>query len=132
MFYNITFDNKTGKILNARSSSIALKSITNGDISTITVNHIDFDALDLYHVDTTTKTLIKKPDADAIATTKKWDTVKLCRNTLLANSDWTQAPDNALTAQKKQQWIAYRQALRDITNQPDPAAIVWPKSPDQS
>ncbi|MGG4054103.1 phage tail assembly chaperone [Delftia tsuruhatensis] len=26
-------------------------------------------------------------------------------------------------------WLAYRQALRDITDQPDPLAIVWPTAP---
>lgn len=36
------------------------------------------------------------------------------RNALLAASDWTQSNDSPLTEQKKQEWAAYRQALRDL------------------
>ena len=38
------------------------------------------------------------------------------RNRLLAGSDWTQLPDNALTDSKKAEWATYRQALRDLPN----------------
>lgn len=38
------------------------------------------------------------------------------RNDLLAESDWTQNADVALTAQSKQNWANYRQSLRDFTN----------------
>jgi hypothetical protein len=34
------------------------------------------------------------------------------RNILLAQTDWTQMPDNPIT--NKQQWADYRQALRDF------------------
>jgi hypothetical protein len=54
------------------------------------------------------------------------------RNQLLAESDWTQLPDarSAMGAEKAAEWDAYRQALRDITNQPGyPAEIVWPVKP---
>ena len=36
------------------------------------------------------------------------------RNSLLAQSDWTQAADSPLTDSKKQQWADYRSALRDF------------------
>ena len=49
------------------------------------------------------------------------------RNALLAASDWTQLPDVPL--ETKEAWAAYRQALRDITEQPDPFNIVWPTPP---
>ena len=50
------------------------------------------------------------------------------RNTLLAQSDWTQLPDVPL--QTKQAWAEYRQALRDITTQSGyPFDIVWPTPP---
>lgn len=45
------------------------------------------------------------------------------RDALLLACDWTQLPDVPLAT--KQAWAAYRQALRDITNQPDPLAIEW-------
>ena len=54
------------------------------------------------------------------------------RNQLLAESDWTQLPDAraAMGAEKAAEWDAYRQALRDITDQPGyPAEIEWPVKP---
>ena len=36
------------------------------------------------------------------------------RNMLLAACDWTQTVDSPLTAEEKQAWAAYRQALRDF------------------
>lgn len=39
---------------------------------------------------------------------------RIQRNTLLINCDWTQAPDNALSAEERQAWATYRQALRDL------------------
>lgn len=51
------------------------------------------------------------------------------RNRLLADCDWTALSDAALTGQQKAAWVAYRQALRDITKQPDPFNIVWPTPP---
>lgn len=59
----------------------------------------------------------------------EWINVRQQRDKKLLNSDWTQVSDNALTTQKKQEWITYRQALRDITNQPDPFTIEWPIKP---
>ena len=39
----------------------------------------------------------------------------------LAESDWTQMADTALTTEKKAEWATYRQALRDL-----PDASGWP------
>lgn len=50
------------------------------------------------------------------------------RRKLLEGSDWTQLPDVPL--ETKQAWATYRQALRDITEQPGyPTNIVWPTRP---
>jgi len=46
---------------------------------------------------------------------------------LLLGSDWTQMPDVLFS--NKEAWASYRQALRDITLQTDPFAIVWPVAP---
>jgi hypothetical protein len=54
--------------------------------------------------------------------------VRKHRNKLLAKTDWTQLPD-APTA-TRQLWTEYRQALRDITDQPDLGNIIWPTSPN--
>jgi len=43
------------------------------------------------------------------------------RTTLLADSDWTQMADTALSTEKKAEWVTYRKALRDL-----PTASGWP------
>jgi hypothetical protein len=53
------------------------------------------------------------------------------RNELLAASDWTQIPNNPLTAEQQQAWAVYRQELRDITIQAGyPFNIIWPTQPE--
>jgi len=50
------------------------------------------------------------------------------REMLLSQSDWTQLPD--ISDEVRGTWIIYRQALRDITSQPDfPRKIEWPSRP---
>lgn len=49
------------------------------------------------------------------------------RTLLLAESDWSMAPD---APTDKESWAAYRQALRDIPAQAGfPYAVVWPAKP---
>jgi hypothetical protein len=57
----------------------------------------------------------------------EWPLVRQQRDALLAKSDWTQLPDVPLAT--KDAWATYRQALRDITLQPDPFNIDWPTVP---
>jgi hypothetical protein len=57
----------------------------------------------------------------------EWPLVRAQRNALLSASDWTQLPDVPLAT--KEAWAVYRQALRDVTLQSDPFAIVWPVAP---
>lgn len=54
--------------------------------------------------------------------------VRAQRNSLLAQSDWSQMPDSAII--NKEEWVTYRQALRDVTKQLSfPWSINWPVSP---
>jgi hypothetical protein len=56
------------------------------------------------------------------------DRVRGERNMRLLTSDWTQLPD--VPVETKEQWAIYRQALRDVTNQPGfPHDVVWPVAP---
>ena len=41
--------------------------------------------------------------------------LRIDRNNLLKDSDWTVLPDSPLSDIKKDEWKIYRQALRDIT-----------------
>lgn len=52
------------------------------------------------------------------------------RDLLITACDWTVLPDAPLTASKKTEWKAYRQALRDLTSQAGfPQMIDWPVMP---
>lgn len=65
-------------------------------------------------------------DESAAKVGAQWTVVRAERNKLLVDSDWTQLPDAPVDAAA---WATYRQALRDVTNQANPFAIVWPESP---
>ena len=52
--------------------------------------------------------------------------VKSNRNNLLNQSDWTQLPNNPLTAEKQEEWNVYRQKLRDI---PKTIPYIFPEPP---
>lgn len=60
----------------------------------------------------------------------KWEAVRSRRNRELEACDWTQLPDVPLFAAKVAEWAVYRQALRDVTNQPDPFHVVFPAKPE--
>jgi hypothetical protein len=62
----------------------------------------------------------------------KADLYKQGRLELLAKSDWTQLPDSPLSPELKQAWADYRQALRDVPQQPGwPETINIPLEPGQ-
>lgn len=62
------------------------------------------------------------PDLEAFAASVRED-----RNARLAACDWTQVADAPVD---RDVWAAYRQALRDITEQPDfPMFVQWPERP---
>lgn len=56
-----------------------------------------------------------------------WAGARAERDRRLQETDWTQLPDVPL--ETKEAWAVYRQALRDITEQPDPFNIQWPVPP---
>ena len=76
---------------------------------------------DLWDGQTFTSAAAPAPDIDA-----QWAIIRAERNRLLVASDWTQLPDAPADAAA---WATYRQALRDVTTQANPFAIVWPESP---
>lgn len=63
---------------------------------------------------------------------KKLSDLRYKRNSLLQGSDWTDtlSAKTRLGDQLYEDWQTYRQALRDITNQPGyPDNVVWPTPP---
>ncbi|EHU8077694.1 phage tail assembly chaperone [Vibrio cholerae] len=60
-----------------------------------------------------------------------WSMIRQKRDELIIETDWTQATDAPLSAEKKAAFLAYRQALRDIPqNYSDPDDVVWPTKPE--
>jgi len=70
------------------------------------------------------------PDIDDAITQRiletAWTRVRYDRDTRITLTDVWAMPDRTMTAEQ----IAYRQALRDITNQSDPNDITWPTIPE--
>lgn len=65
---------------------------------------------------------ILDPTADS-----QWAQLRIRRNQLLMQSDWTQLADSPVDATA---WAAYRQELRDLpSTTADPAAVTWPTTP---
>ena len=76
-------------------------------------------------------TLQEDPQKVAAKTEAQWNSVRAQQSDLLYKSDWTCSvvdPPAPILAQRDQ-WIAYRAALRDVTTQSDPFNIVWPSPP---
>ena len=57
----------------------------------------------------------------------QWFNVRIQRNELLSECDWTQLSD--IPSETKELWQTYRQTLRDITSQSNPFSINWPVKP---
>jgi hypothetical protein len=98
-----------------------------------------YDGLEFYMVGDVPTLLPPKPNeycvfnyttkqwVDTRTTEIQWDIVRGDRNQRLQVTDWTQLSD--ISAETKALWEPYRQALRDVTSQPDPFNIVWPTPP---
>jgi hypothetical protein len=57
--------------------------------------------------------------------------VRKIRNTLLYDTDWTTLSDSPLSEDLKQQYIVYRQALRDLPQTINTYQdLVWPIRPE--
>jgi hypothetical protein len=56
-----------------------------------------------------------------------WERLRILRDRLLSESDWTQLPDAPVDSAA---WADYRQALRDLPeNTDDPRQADWPEPP---
>jgi hypothetical protein len=58
----------------------------------------------------------------------QWTSVRTQQRQKLYESDWTCSVTD-YEVPNKPEWVQYRAALRDVTNQADPFAIVWPVAP---
>jgi hypothetical protein len=58
----------------------------------------------------------------------EWSNIRTMRNKRLAETDWICSITD-YEVPNKAGWIAYRQALRDITKEINPFKVLWPVSP---
>lgn len=60
-----------------------------------------------------------------------WVSLRAERNRRLSETDWIMLPDAPCPAgTTREQWQAYRQALRDVPQQPGaPYDVTWPEPP---
>ena len=66
-----------------------------------------------------------------LPTPLSWELVRESRNLLLSECDWTVLADSPFTEEKRQEWISYRQQLRDITQTfTNTEDIIWPTKPE--
>lgn len=71
-----------------------------------------------------------RPSPEALRLVE-WNCVRVRRNQLLRETDYTQTLDSPLSDEKRAQVAAYRQALRDVPQDVgDPFSVVWPDMPD--
>jgi hypothetical protein len=55
-----------------------------------------------------------------------WERVRRMRDALLAQTDYLMIPDSPIDNATRERVRLYRQALRDLTKQPDPRLVEWP------
>lgn len=70
------------------------------------------------------------PKAEFETAFSSMDEVRQERDKLITETDWTQTLDCPLSDEKKAEFLAYRQTLRDIPQTyNDPDSVVWPEKP---
>lgn len=90
--------------------------------------HNEFYECLLNHKSFTINGLEIKPEPPIVIPVT-WETVRLKRDALLKNTDWTQLPDVPSTLSEK--YKSYRQALRDVPQvYSDPTHVMWPSPSD--
>lgn len=78
----------------------------------------------------TVKVVAKTTEEIQAELQSKCDTVRAQRNALLAQCDWRIVKSIEQGVPLETEWAAYRQALRDITNNSNFPEVVFPNSPD--
>lgn len=129
MTYRIVYDNQTGVIaLNRNLSDAQVEklcaenanwSYINGAVDSVSERVVNLQTLKIER---------RQRKIPSIA-----NLIREQRKLLLAGCDWTQAADSPLSAESKQAWADYRQALRDLPDEQGSVNsiedVVWPTPP---
>lgn len=70
-----------------------------------------------------------KQELDANNLEQQWQSIRIKRDMLLKESDFTQLPDAPLTEEEKQEIAIYRQTLRDLPENVDIDNPIFPEKP---
>ena len=101
--------------------------------ASFTINNNDINTIQWHNT-----TPIPVADIQAELTTANFEmaiiNLRIKRNRLLTESDWTQSPDSPLTDAKKTEWATYRTSLRNLTNGlttvEQVKSVTWPTKPE--
>lgn len=129
MTYRIVYDNQTGVIAMSRNLSDAQVeklcaenpnwAYMNGAVDSVSERVVNLETLKIE------RRQRRKPSVANL--------IRERRKLLLAACDWTQAADSPLSAEKRAEWAAYRQALRDLPDEQGGVNsiddVVWPTPP---
>lgn len=117
-----TYNTTTGEILESGATNVALSDIPLQEGQSIIEGIYDVSNYKIIGGEAVEQTI------------DFWETIRLQRNELLKESDWTQVNDCPLSDSKKQEWATYRQELRDLpsTNQSvnNIADVIFPNKPE--
>ena len=117
-----TYNTTTGEILESGSTNVSLSDIPLQEGQSIIEGIYDVEKY---------KIIDGLPVEQTI---DFWSTIRLQRNELLKESDWTQVNDCPLSDSKKQEWATYRQSLRDLPSTQQSvnniADVIFPSIPE--
>lgn len=129
MTYRIVYDNQTGVIVMNRNLSDA-------QVEKICAENTNWSYID-GAVDSVSERVVNLQTLKIEKRSRRIPSIanliREQRKLLLAGCDWTQTADSPLSAESKQAWAAYRQALRDLPDEQGSVNsiddVVWPTPP---
>ena len=93
----------------------------------------DEDYVEGWYTNQTHKVVDKLPVIKSTEIIFDLNEIRLVRNALLKNSDWTQNTDSPLPEQLKKAWLEYRKKLRDLPKDYSEAKsfeeVIFPEEP---
>ncbi|UIP28898.1 tail fiber assembly protein [Photobacterium sp. TLY01] len=96
------------------------------------MKYVDFNGKRIYSPSPESLKEMGFPDDDVtqIMSAYQWIDIREKRDALITETDWTQTGDAPISAEKKAEFTAYRQLLRDIPQTySNPDDVVWPTKP---
>ncbi len=117
-----TYNTATGEVLESGATNVALSDIPLQEGQSIIEGIYDVDNYKII-------------DGEAVEQVVDFlPTIRIQRNELLKESDWTQVNDAPLADSKKQEWATYRQELRDLPSlyqsANNIADVIFPSNPE--